>query len=205
MKQKKKRVTIQGRVTVWRKHRQDHQWINYTLERNRLNRMLATIKIIAKVSEKVHECGNDTKKLYNLVNNITARANNNPIPAARSELSEEFTDCFLTKITNIRDQVNKHALFTIVYRPTTTLLLEPKSEEDVVAITRKTATKSCECGPIPANILKKILSSVSTTRTSIIVNLSINIGSFEHSLKSAIVRPLLKKQGLDLATKSIGQ
>ncbi len=48
------------------------------------------------------------------------------------------------------------------------------SEEDVVAIKRKMATKSCESDPIPTNILKKILSSMRKTITSV-MNLSIRI------------------------------
>ena len=48
------------------------------------------------------------------------------------------------------------------------------SEEDVVAIIRKMATKSCECDPIPTNSLKKILSSVRKKITPV-MNLSIRI------------------------------
>ena len=69
--------------------------------------------------------------------------------------------------------------------------------EEVVVTIRKMATKSCECDPNPTNILKKILSSVSKTITSM-VNVSIITGSFAHSWKSVSLRPLLNKRSMDL-------
>ncbi len=98
------------------------------------------------------------------------------MPPARSdaELSEKLADfLLLTKITNIRDQLDKHAN----YSPSSTDLpqlcsFEIMSEEDV----------------------KRTITSI--------VNLSISPESFAHFWKSAIVRPLLKKQGLDLVTKN---
>ena len=49
----------------------------------------------------------DTKKLYNLVNNMTDRTKSNPMPPGRkdSELADEFADFFLDKIRRIRDDL----------------------------------------------------------------------------------------------------
>jgi len=48
--------------------------------------------------------------------------------------------------------------------------------------------------------LKQMLRILCAVMTSI-VNLSLSAGTFANILKSAIVRPLLKKQGLELITK----
>ena len=50
---------------------------------------------------------------------------------------------------------------------------------------------------IPTNLLKQILPKIITALTNV-VNLSLETGQFAVHWKTAIVRPLLKKQGLDL-------
>ena len=59
--------------------------------------------------------------------------------------------------------------------------------------------KSCEIDPIPAKLLKKILPSVIETMFKI-VNTSLHQGVFSKHWKIAVIRPLLKKIGLELTT-----
>ena len=66
-----------------------------------------------------------------------------------------------------------------------------------VKIIRSMPTKSCETDAIPTMLLKQILDKVGGTITSI-VNISLTEGVFAINWKTAIVRPLLKKAGLDL-------
>ena len=59
--------------------------------------------------DKVRECGNDTRKLYALVNALTGALNNvNPLPDCNNyeQLAEEFASHFMTKINNIRDSLD---------------------------------------------------------------------------------------------------
>ena len=48
----------------------------------------------ATLSEKIKECGRDSKKLYNFVSNITGTTKTNPMPAASSDeqLANEFAE-----------------------------------------------------------------------------------------------------------------
>ena len=57
-------------------------------------------------------------------------------------------------------------------------------------------SKFCEIDPIPTHIVKQLLPSVIPIVTKI-VNLSLSKGEFCHIWKVAVVRPLLKKEGLD--------
>ena len=65
--------------------------------------MLAGTKIRAN-SSKVIECGNDSKKLFNLINNLTGRVKSNPMPPGRTDetMANEFADFFLGKINKMR-------------------------------------------------------------------------------------------------------
>ena len=58
-------------------------------------------------------------------------------------------------------------------------------------------TKSCELDSQPTSVLKKALPYVIDTITSI-MNISLEQGVFPDSWKIAIIKPLLKKLGLDL-------
>ena len=69
---KHQKKIVRRREHIWHKYKEQQHWKAYTVERNRFNRILAGSKI-RTISAKVKECGNDTKRLYNLVNNITGR------------------------------------------------------------------------------------------------------------------------------------
>ena len=58
-------------------------------------------------------------------------------------------------------------------------------------------TKSCESNAIPTSLLKEILPELAPTLAQI-VNISLQYGVFADSWKVVIIRPLLKKAGLDL-------
>ncbi len=51
------------------------------------------------------ECGNNTKNLYSLVNNIKGVKKQNPMPENITDenLAENFADFFLNKVLKIRD------------------------------------------------------------------------------------------------------
>ena len=99
---------MRRRETIWRKYRRDDTWLAFKVARSKyraeLNRAKRQI-----LSDKVHECGNDTRKLYALVNALTGAPNNaNPLPGCNNyeQLAEEFASHFMNKINNIRDSLD---------------------------------------------------------------------------------------------------
>ena len=62
-------------------------------------------------------------------------------------------------------------------------------------------TKSCELYVLPTHILKEMLQHLLPTITKII-NISLMQGIFINKWKNALVRPLLKKKGMELILKS---
>ena len=71
------------------------------------------------------------------------------------------------------------------------------TELEVRAIIMTMKSKSYETDPIPTHIFKLLLSSILPTVTEI-VNLSLSEGEFYNKWKVTVVRPLLKKVGLEL-------
>ena len=72
----------------------------------------------------------------------------------------------------------------------------PMTEYEVKPIIMSMKSKSCEIDPIPTHIFKQLLPSVIPIITKI-VNLSLSKGEFCHIWKVAVVRPLLKIEGLN--------
>ena len=75
-------------------------------------------------------------------------------------------------------------------------MFPPASVEEVRKIISKGPSKSCELDPLPTSLVKSNLDSLAPIITQI-VNLSLTTSSVPQSFKVAVVRPLLKKPGLD--------
>ena len=58
-------------------------------------------------------------------------------------------------------------------------------------------TKTCELDVIPTKVFKNILGAI-IKHITLIINKSLQTGTFPSKWKNAIIRPLLKKKGPDL-------
>ena len=185
----------------WRSNRIKVNWEEFKIERNKLNKIIRQEKKRV-LSEKIIEAGTDTKKLYKLVGEMTGKSLNNPMPEniPDKQLVEQFADFFLNKILKIRDALKDKPL----YKPNKTDAGETLqafnvvSEVDIKKIVMSLSTKTCELDCLPTSILKENLDLIVKPLT-IIINKSLNSADFPLHWKCAIVRPLLKKPGLDLS------
>ena len=75
-------------------------------------------------------------------------------------------------------------------------IFQPVTENEVKAVILKSKPTSCSLDPIPTPLLVESLDLLLPTITNI-VNESLTSGSFPTLCKSAVIKPLLKKQGLD--------
>lgn len=196
---KNQRTVVRRRERIWRQYKEDHQLKAFKIERNRLNRMLFAAKKCA-ISEMVVSCGKNTKALYSLINNITGVKKETPLPDHTSEkdLADEFASFFIGKIVKIRDDLLDRPLY-IPYDQVDNLLdtFTPVSEEHIRKTIMSMPTKSCELDSLPTKFLKEVLDVYLPIITRII-NVSLAEGVFVSKWKTAIVRPLLKKAGLEL-------
>ena len=150
---------------------------------------------------KIDDCGYDQKKLFSVLNEILHKKKQESLPEHTSahDLAETFNRFFIEKIQKIRSELDSNAT-TNTYQDTPCLhrldMLTPCTLKEMEVIIRASSNASCELDPIPTPLLKKCLPVLLPCLTQL-VNLSLESGNFPAALKSAIVRPLLKKSNLD--------
>ena len=76
----------------------------------------------------------------------------------------------------------------------------PMSEKEVKEIIMSVKSRCCELDALPTSLLKRMIDVCLPSITKI-MNLSLEMGQFTYQWKVAVVRPLLKKLGLDLINK----
>ena len=159
--------------------------------------------------QKIEECDNDQNKLFKIVDKLLGRGKSSSLPDHKSieALVQIFNEFFITKIANIRLELSKmESSVQGLHCPPLDSLLKPSSSklcsfklttaEEITAIIKKASKASCSLDPIPTSLLCDILSSIATTIADL-VNSSLTSGKFPSELKSAIVKPLLKKPSAD--------
>ena len=118
-------------------------------------------------------------------------------------MANDFADYVIEKIQKIQDELDEYPKFKPKRNSTITPLknFEPTTVDEVTTIIKEMKTKSCELDFLPTSLLKKALPNVINTITRI-MNVSLEQGVFPDSWKMAIIRPLLKKLGLELITSN---
>ena len=103
------------REQIWRKYRRDHQLKAYQVERAKFNRKLRNKKGEKLLADITEHCG-DSKYIYN--QNLELCGGTNRKPSHKSvtdlNLAEDFTDCFVHKIKNIRNNLANLPLYKCV-------------------------------------------------------------------------------------------
>ena len=146
----------------------------------------------------------DSKTLFKLTNSLMGKNRETILPTHSCDktLADQFLSFFHNKIDNIRT-----GLCAMVDEP----LVEIQDQsfngvplncfsgvtlQEIRHIILKAPSKSCELDPLPSWLLKECVDELSPIVTSI-VNASLNHAIVPLSLKTALIRPLLKKSGLD--------
>ena len=95
--------------------------------------------------------------------------------------------------------MNNYTLYSPIEKSTIGKLskFRPLSTDEIRKLVGKMQIKLCELDNLPTHILKDHMDSFIPILTKI-VNLSLESGVFSEDWKTAILRPLLKKSGLDL-------
>ena len=75
------------------------------------------------------------------------------------------------------------------------------SDKEILKVINEMANKHCDLDPVPFTIFKKLAPQLKSEITTL-VNLSLSHGVFAESWKTSIVKPLLKKVGLELIFKN---
>ena len=96
------------------------------------------------------------------------------------------------------DSLSGYQKYKLIHKSTPTFsAFKLITEEEAAKLIGKMACKLCELDPLLTTLLKEILPSVIGPLTKII-NVSLTQGIFADTWKVAVIRPLIKKLGLDL-------
>ena len=185
---------------TWRKNRSKENWINLKLECMKYNNILKSSKV-QSINKKVIECEYDIKKMYRLINNIKGRTSENPMPENVSDetLVNDFANFFIDKIQKIHNALQQYDKYTQTRNTNVNILscFKEMTEDEVIKIIGEMSPKSCELNAIPSSLLKWLVTDLAPTVTKL-VNTSLTTGRFASNWKTSIIRPLLKKLGLEL-------
>ena len=141
------------------------------------------------------------KQLFQNFNIILGKSRSSPLPSTfdSDDLLIVFSDHFTEKIRTIRNNFpppNPTACPDTSFAGDPLLTLESVCDEFVLKIINGASAKSGELDPIPTTLLYENLDILlPTIRT--FINTSLTTGIVPRDLKTAIVKPLLKKPSLD--------
>ena len=146
----------------------------------------------------------DSKTLFKLTNSLMGKNGETILPTHSCDktLADQFIFFFHNKIDNIRTGLCAMVDEPLVEIPDQSFNGVPLNcfssvtLQEIRHIILKAPSKSCELDPLPSWLLKECVDELSPIVTSI-VNASLNHAIVPLSLKTALIRPLLKKSGLD--------
>ena len=152
------------------------------------------------LQSKFQDCGKDSREIHALMTNLTTKQCERKLPPAKSDqdLAEEFATFFQNKIQKIRDKLSDKPNFTTDRNNSPSFRrFAPMTEQQVIKTICSLKSKSCELDSIPTTIFKRLLNKLAPLITKIL-NVSLTQGEFSTDWITVVVRPLLKKIGLEL-------
>ena len=149
---------------------------------------------------------NNPRVLFSTIDSLLNPAPRTVDSTSSGSKCEEFAAHFRDKIMNIRKGIaqarsNMLATFTLPPRNMTMSSFALINTEMLSKVVSQLKPSTCPLDPIPTRFFKTIFDSVSMDILSI-VNHSLSSGLFPSALKTALVRPILKKNGLDPSVPS---
>ena len=150
----------------------------------------------------ISECGRDIKAVNRLCDQLLGNKKEAILPKHTSDadLAEAYSHFFMIKIETIRQAIpgssgSPNDLETR-FSGDELSILAPATEGEIEFLIRSSPSKSCSLDPLPTWLLKKVSPHLTSVIMEII-NKSLETSTVPSVFKRAIVRPLLKKPGLD--------
>ena len=155
-------------------------------------------------STAIENSKENSKDLFRIVDRLLHRDQQLGLPLSDSseELAERFSDFFTKKIESIRSALDNGFVCKQqpddLTLPSGCLLSEfrPATNGEVRKLLMSSPAKSCDLDPFPTWLLKKC-EAVTVPILTHLINSSLTAGFVDPALKTALVRPLLKRVSLD--------
>ena len=153
------------------------------------------------------QCDGDQRRTFVLLNSLTGRTLDPVMPTSSSddELASRFSNFFSEKITHIRNEIDAAVVnqeFSVHFplrftRSLTFSYFRLVTGADVLRYMRETRKTCCSLDPINVSKLGEAHKSAASA-VGAIINSSFDDGHFVASEKRGLIRPYLKKIGLDI-------
>jgi hypothetical protein len=163
---------------------------------------------IAKITHyhsEFEKASTDNKKTFSLLDTLLGEQDRSSVcpDLNDTQAAANFSDFFSCKISRIRASLdvsasqmmnNNHVVSNNAVSQFT--VFKPLSQEDVRRLVTQAKPTSCLLDPLPTKLTIELLDILLPVIQKI-VNLSLDSGTVPLEFKKAVVRPLLKKSGLD--------
>ena len=190
----------------WRRIGSDAARTLFVSARRAVVKQIYTCKI-EYYQHQMSQCDGDQRHTFVLLNNLMGRTLDPVMPTSSSddELASRFSTFFSEKITRIRSEidaafVNREFSVDFPLRFTRSLTFSHfrlVTEADVLRYMRETRKTYCSLDPINVSKLGEAYESAAPG-VGAIINSSFDEGHFVASEKRGLIRPYLKKIGLDI-------
>ena len=113
--------------------------------------------------------------------------------------ADDFATFFINKVDSVRAATASTPRYDVPSK-NTPLLSEwsPVTEDEVVKLISSAPTKTCQLDPVPTWLVKDVrVRDLLSPFLTVLFNVSLSSGTFPTKFKQAVIRPLLKKVGLD--------
>ncbi len=184
---------------MWRKTKLEIHYSIYKDSLHAFNLELATARQTF-FSNLINSNLNNTRTLFAIVERLT----NPPSQISSEKLSDSkcnrFDSFFSEKINNIRKEIDTSSSFAQIrpqsQKEVTMSVFEAIDSNILKEIVQHLKSSTCYLDTLPTSFFKSVLNCLEADLLEV-VNTSLLSGTFPNSLKTAVVKPLLKKRHLD--------
>ncbi len=182
---------------MWRKTKLEIHYSIYKDSLHAFNVELATARQTF-FSNLINSNLNNTRTLFATVERLTNPPSQIPSEMLSDSKCNEFASFFSEKISNIRKEIGTSSCNTEVTQ------IRPQSQKEVTMsvfetidskileeIVQHLKSSTCYLDTLPTSFFKSVLNSLEADLLEV-VNTSLLSGTFPNSLKTAVVKPLLK-------------
>ena len=197
------RILRRNSETVWRATRLEIHRQIYCQRRQDVVDLITEAKR-KYYSERLDDC--DQRTAYSVLNELSGSDTSISMESASHGMCEKFVNFFVTKVADL--QVAIHQSIANEGIPTNWINdlgnvpvselaeLRPVTESEVEKLLKNSNSKTCVQDACPTSVVKRSLNAHIKPLTAVF-NASFREGHFPDQLKTAEVKPLLKKSNLD--------
>ena len=186
----------------WRASKAHIDLLSYRTMRNRVT-FLSNKARSDYYTNFIIENSTDQRRLFRASKSLLNLSKGSCLPLSTNDyqMANDFGKFFAQKIADIRSAITNQICLPVTTNATSSVTascfseFDLLSESEVFDLITASSKKSCPLDPIPTKLLTEYVDVLLPPITKII-NLSLDSGHFPRTWKCALVRPLLKKDGL---------